>query len=79
MCISLHITGMITSKNIPEYIARMNQLKTDDPQTWDKFMAGDFTTSTSNQVPFTRLGVDQAQEHVNKKLRVHGAVIDAVS
>ena len=58
------------AQNIPECIVLMNQLKTDDPQTWDKFMAGDFTVSTSNQVPFTRLGVDQAQEHVNKKLQV---------
>ena len=37
-------------------------------------MAGNFTVSTSNQVPFTRLGVDQAQEHVNKKLKGHRAV-----
>ena len=62
------------AQNIPEYIARMNQLKTDNPQTWNRFMAGDFTVSTSYQVPFTRLGVDQAQEHVNKKLNGHGAV-----
>eukprot|EP00112_Aurelia_sp_Birch-Aquarium-sp1_P010681 Seg2275.3 transcript_id=Seg2275.3/GoldUCD/mRNA.D3Y31 product="hypothetical protein" protein_id=Seg2275.3/GoldUCD/D3Y31 len=41
---------------------------------WDKFMAGDFTVSASSQVPFTRLGVDQAQEHVNKKLKGQGAV-----
>eukprot|EP00794_Sanderia_malayensis_P002267 gene2267-2604_t len=63
-----------SAQNISEYIARMSQLKTDDPQTWDKFMAGDFTVSASNQVPFTRLGVDQAQEHVNKKLKGQGAV-----
>ena len=62
------------AQNIPEYIARMNQLKIDDSQTWDKFMAGDFTVSATNQVPFTRLGVDQAQEHVNKKLKGQGAV-----
>ena len=43
-------------------------------KTLDKFMAGNFTIRTSEQVPFTRLGVDQAQEHVNKKLKGHGAV-----
>ena len=62
------------AQDTSEYIAWMNQLKTDNPQTWDNFNAGDFTVSTSNKVLFTRLGVDQAQIHVNKKLKGHGAV-----
>ncbi len=37
-------------------------------------MAGDFTISASNLGPFTRLEVDQAQDHVNKKLKGQGAV-----
>ena len=37
-------------------------------------MAGDFTVSATNQVPLTRLGVGQAQEHVNKELKGQGAV-----
>ena len=33
-----------------------------------------FTVNTSNNIPFTRLGVDLAQEHSNKNLKGHGAI-----
>lgn len=62
------------AQNIPEYIARMCRLQTTDPEIWQDFMAHEFTVNTSNQIPFTRIGIDHAQEHVNKNLKGQGAI-----
>jgi len=51
------------AQNIPEYIVRMHELKNTDPDIWQEFVNGDFSVNTSNNVPFTRIGVDQAMEH----------------
>lgn len=62
------------AQNMPEYGARMYQLQTTDPEVWLQFLSKDFTVSTSNKIPFTRLGVDHAQEHVNKNQKGQGAI-----
>ena len=59
---------------IPEYVARMYQLQTTDPKLWLQFLSNDFTANTSNGIPFTRIGLDHAQEHVNKNLKGQGAI-----
>ncbi len=62
------------AQHIPEYVARMYELQTTDPQTWSFFASGGFTVNTSNQIPFTRLGLDHAQEQQNKTLKGQGAI-----
>jgi hypothetical protein len=62
------------AQNIPEYVARMYQLQTTDPKLWLQFLSNDFTANTSNGIPFTRIGLDHAQEHVNKNLKGQGAI-----
>ena len=62
------------AQNIPEYVARMYQLQTTDPEIWQDFLQQEFTVNTSNQIPFTRLGIDQAQEHQNKNLKGQGSI-----
>ena len=43
----------------------MYELKHTYPKIWEDFQKGEFTVKT-NQTAFTAIGVDQAQEHVNK-------------
>lgn len=62
------------AQNIPEYIARMHELKSTDMDTWDEFQRGSFTVNTSNNVSFTRIGVDQAMEHLNKITKGKGGI-----
>jgi len=62
------------AQNIPEYIARMHQLETADPETWKEFASGNFTVNTSNSVPFTRIGIDHAMEHLNKVTKGQGGI-----
>ena len=62
------------AQNIPEYVARMYQLERADPKVWLQFLSNEFTVNTSNRIPFTRLGLDHAQEHVNKNLKGQGAI-----
>ena len=62
------------AQHIPEYVARMYELQTTDPETWSFFASGGFTVNTSNQIPFTRLGLDHAQEQQNKNLKGQGAI-----
>jgi hypothetical protein len=62
------------AQNTPEYVARMYQLQTVDPDIWNRFLSGEFTVNSSNTIPFTRLGVDQAQEQENKTLKGQGAI-----
>ncbi len=54
------------ARHIPEYLARMQHIRDTDPVPWNEFSEGAFTVNTSNRIPFTRLGVDQAIEHLNK-------------
>jgi len=43
-------------------------------QTWEEFLRGNFSVDTSNNVPFTRIGVDQAMEHLNKVTKGQGGI-----
>ena len=45
-----------------------------NPETWDEFLRGNFKVSTSNNVPFTRIGVDHAMEHLNKATKGQGGI-----
>ena len=49
-------------QNMSEYVARMYQLQTTDPEAWLQttdpkawlqFLSKDFTVNTSNKIPFT--------------------------
>ena len=62
------------AQNIPEYIARMHDMKTTDPDIWQEFVNSEFTVNTSNAVPFTRIGVDQAMEHLSKSTKGQGGI-----
>jgi hypothetical protein len=65
------------AQNIPEYTARMHEMKTTDSKIWQEFVKsfyGDFTVNTSNTVPFTRIAVDQAMEHLNKSTKGQGGI-----
>ena len=62
------------AQNIPEYIARMHSLEHGDRDTWEEFLRGNFSVNTSNNVPFTRIGVDQAMEHLNKVTKGQGGI-----
>ena len=50
----------------------MHDMKTTDPDIWQEFVNGEFTVNTSNAVPFTRIGVDQAMEHLSKSTKGQG-------
>ena len=52
----------------------MHHLETTDPAIWQKFVNGDFTVNTSNIVPFTHIGIDQAMEHLNKSTNSQGGI-----
>ena len=58
---------------MPEYIATMYHLQHTNPEVWDDFAQGNFTVKT-NPVAFTAIGVDQAQEYVNKGHKGDGGV-----
>ena len=62
------------AQNIPDFIARMDAIKTSDPELWQSFNNGEFAVNTSNRIPFTRIGVDQAMEHLNKSTKGQGGI-----
>jgi len=51
----------------------MHQLQQPKPGVWYEFENGGVTVNT-NPVPFTAIGVDQAQEHINKVHKGHGCI-----
>ena len=57
------------AQNIPEYIARMLEMETTEPELWQEFLKVEFTVNTSNIIPFTHFGIDQAMEHLNKSTK----------
>ena len=59
--------------NIPEYIARVNQLQQTHREVWHDFENGGFTAIT-NLVALTAIGVDQVQELMNKIHKVDGGL-----
>ena len=52
----------------------MYSLENGDRDTWEEFLRGNFSVNTSNNVPFTRIGVDQAMEHLNKVTKGQGGI-----
>ena len=62
------------AQNIREFIARMDATKTSDPELWQSFNNGEFAVNTSNRIPFTRIGVDQEMEHMNKSTKGQGRI-----
>jgi hypothetical protein len=52
----------------------MYELQTADPKIWNDFFSKGFNMNTSNTIPFTRLGIHQAQEQGNKTLKGQGAI-----
>ena len=74
LCISFFAFNRLDyAMHIPEYLARMYDLEQSNPQVWHYFEMGGFTVSSS-QVPFTSIGVDHAQEHVNKVHKGDGGI-----
>jgi hypothetical protein len=74
------LCGLFFSQNrlkyaqyIPEYIAKMHDLKTSDQSLWQSFMDGNFCVKKSS-IPFTSIGVDHAIEHVNRSMKVMGGI-----
>lgn len=61
------------AQNIPEYIARMQNFKQNFPEIWREIERSGLTIQT-NDVPFTAIGIDQAQEHVNKHHKSDGGI-----
>ena len=58
--------------NLPEYISHMHHLETAEPAIWQEFVNSDFTVNTSNTIPSTCIGIDQAMEHLNKSTKGQG-------
>ena len=52
----------------------MDAITTSDPELWQSFTNGEFAVNTSNRIPFTRIGVDQAMEHLNKSTKGQGGI-----
>ena len=64
MCLLFFVYNRLDyALNIPEYLARMQGLETKYPDIWNMFMKGHLSVQT-NTIPFTVVGVDQAQEQV---------------
>ena len=60
-------------QNIPEHFAPIYQLEQSHPSIWQELNSGDFAVN-ANFVAFTSIGLDQAQELVNKVYKGDGAI-----
>ena len=49
-------------------------METTEPELWQDFLKGEFTVNTSNTIPFTRIGVDQAMVHLSKSTKGQGGI-----
>ena len=61
------------AQNVPEYIARMYELKTTDPEIWEELNNGNFCVKKSTTA-FCSIGVDHALEQENRKMKVLGGL-----
>ena len=59
---------------MPVYLAQMNALEREDPETWEALKCRDFVVAKS-EVPFTCLFTDQALEQEIKGLKRHGGMV----
>ena len=51
----------------------MYHLRESNPSIWEELANGNFTVNT-NAIPFTSIGIDEAQEHINKVHKGDGAI-----
>ena len=56
------------------FLSEMENLESEDPEIWKQFMEGNWVVNRSS-VPFCALGADEALEHQNRKLKVHGGLV----
>jgi len=61
------------AQHIPEYLSKMYSLQTSDPDIWKYFCEGNFCVKKT-ELSFCSLGVDQALEQENKRLKVLGGL-----
>ena len=61
------------AQHIPEYIAKMYNLKKTDPEVWQFFCKGNFSVRKSGQ-EFSNIGVDRALEQGNRTMEVMGGI-----
>ena len=61
------------AQNILEFVARTYASKICSPTLWKRLVDGEFA-STQGPIPFTSIGLDQAQEHKNKILKGEGGI-----
>lgn len=59
--------------HIPEYLARMHSMKDTYPAIWNDLANGSFVVQ-KYPTNFTAIGVDQAQEHINKIHKGDGGI-----
>lgn len=59
--------------HIPEFIARMYSLKDSHPVIWEELASGGFVVQ-KKATSFTAIGIDQAQEHINKTHKGEGGI-----
>lgn len=53
------------AQNFPEYLAHIQELRDNHADIWTDFEQGMFSVKT-NKIAFTAIGIDHAQEHINK-------------
>ena len=70
---SLYILFLDYDQNILEFTSRTYAAEQKDPDIWQRLLAGEFAVTTCS-IPFTSIGIDQAQEHDNKLLTAEGGL-----
>ena len=50
-----------------------------DPELRECFNNGEFAVNTRNRIPFARIGVDQAMEHLNNSTKGQGGIFGITS
>ena len=58
----------------PVYCAEMQDLETNDPDTWKALENGDLCVN-KNEIPFCSIGPDHGIEHENRSMKVLGGIV----
>ena len=58
-----------------EFTTHTYKTQSTDPKLWNRLVNGAFAV-TKHKIPFTSIGLDQAQEHENKSLKGQGGLND---
>ena len=61
------------AQHLLEFTARAYAAEKYEPEIWNQLLEGEFAL-TKNRIPFTSIGLDQAQEHENKVLKTEGGL-----